>query len=46
MFRSPSGKMAVSFTIISKVAVTTRVSKNKKGEDPFIKGIFKPEQGV
>ena len=46
MFRSSSEKMAVSFTIISSVAVTTRVSINKKGADLFIKAIFKPEQSV
>ena len=42
MFHSSSEKMAVSFTIISDAAVTTRVSINKKGAD-FIKGIFKLE---
>ena len=36
----------VSFTIISDVTVTTRVSINKKGADLFIKVIFKPEQSV
>ena len=46
MFRSSSKKMAVSFTIISDVAVATRVSINKKGADLFIKAIFIPEQGV
>ena len=43
--------MAVSLTVISKVAVTTPVSINKKGADLFIKGtlmqgIIKPEQSV
>ena len=46
MFRSSSEKMAVSPTIISNVAVTTRASINKKGVDLFIKGIFKPEQSI
>ena len=46
MFRSSSKKMAVSFTIISDVAVATRVSVNKKGADLFIKAIFIPEQSV
>ena len=46
MFHSSSEKMAVSFTLISNVAVTTRVSIKKKGVDLFIKGIFKPEQSV
>ena len=41
MFCNSSEKMAVSFTIISNVAVTTRVSINKKGADLFTKGIFK-----
>ena len=38
--------MTVNFTIISYVAVTARVSINKKGADLFIKGIFKLEQSV
>ena len=38
--------MAVSFTIINNIAVTTRVSINKEGGDLFIKRIFKPEQSV
>ena len=46
MFRSSNEKMAVSFTIISNVAVTTGVSIDKKGADHFIKAIFKPEQSV
>ena len=46
MFHGSSEKMAVSFTIISDVTVTIRVSLNKKGSDLFIKGIFKPEQSV
>ena len=46
VLRSSSEKMAVSFTVISNVAVTRRVSINKKGEDLLIKGIFKPEQNV
>ena len=46
MFRSSNEKMAVSFTIISYVAVTARVSINKKGADLFTKGIFKLEQSV
>ena len=46
MFRSSSEKMAVSFTVISNVVVTTSVSINKKGADLFIKGIFKPKQSV
>ena len=46
MFRSSSEEMAVSFTIISNIAVTTRVSINKKGVDLFIKGIFEPQQNV
>ena len=33
--------MQVSFTIISNVAVTTRVSINKKGTDLFVKAFFK-----
>ena len=33
--------MQVSFTIISNVAVTTRVSINKKGMDLFVKAFFK-----
>ena len=44
--RSSSGKMAVSFTVLSNVAFTTSVSINKTGADLFIKGIFKVEQGV
>ena len=43
MFHSSSEKMAVSFIIISNVAVAARVSINKKGADLFVKGIFKPE---
>ena len=39
-----SEKMAVSFTIISDVAVTACVSINKKGADLFIKGILKTEK--
>ena len=46
MFHSSSERMAVSFTVISIVAVTTRVSVNKKGADLFIKGIVKPKQSV
>ena len=38
-------KIAKGFTIISNVAVTTRVSINKKGADLFIKGIFKVAPG-
>ena len=46
MFRSSSVKMAISFTVISDVAVTTCKSINKKEGALFIKGIFKPEQSV
>ena len=46
MFHSSREKMTVSFTVISNVAVTARVSINKKGEDLFIKDIFKPKQSV
>ena len=46
MIRSPTEKMALSFTVISNVAVTACVSINKKGADRFIKGIFKPKQSV
>ena len=46
MLCSSIEKMVVSFTTISNVTVTTHVSINKKGEDLFIKGIFKPEQSV
>ena len=38
--------MVVSFTVISNIAVTTRVSISKKGADLFIKGIFKLKQSV
>ena len=46
VLRSSGEKMAESFTVISNVAVTRRLSINKKGEDLLIKGIFKPEQNV
>ena len=46
MFRSSSEEIAVIFTIISNIAVTTRVSINEKGADIFIKGIFEPQQNV
>ena len=46
MFCSSSEKMALSFTIISNVAVTTHISINKKGADLFTKGIFKLEQSI
>ena len=46
MFFSSSEKMAVRFTVISNVAVTTGVSINKKGVDLVIKGIFKPKKSV
>ena len=36
MFCSSSEEMVVSFTIISKVAVITQVSINKKGADPLL----------
>ena len=38
--------MAVSFTVISNVAVTRCVSINKKGVDPFVKGTFRAEKSV
>ena len=38
--------MAVSFTIISNVAVTAHVSINKKAADLFIKGILKTENSL
>ena len=43
---SSSGKIAVGFTIIGKVSVTTCASINKRGTDLFTKDIFKPEQSV
>ena len=43
---SSNKKMAVSFTLISNVAVTRCVSINKKGVDLFVKGTFKAEQSV
>ena len=46
MFCSSNEKMVVSFTVIIKVAVTTRVSINQKGADLFIKNIFKSEQSL
>ena len=46
MIRISSEKMVVTFTEISKVAVTTHVSSNKKVGNLFIKGIFKWKQGV
>ena len=46
MIHSCSEKVAVSFTVISIVAVTTRVSVNTKGADFFIEGIFRSEQSV
>ena len=46
MFCSSSEKIAVSFTIISNVAVTKRLSINKKAVYLFIKGIFKLEKGL
>ena len=46
MFSSSSKKMAVSFTLISNMAVTTHAPLAKKGADLFIKGIFFPEQSI
>ena len=46
MFCSSSEKMAISFTVISDVAVTTWKSISKKDGDLFIKRIFKLEQSV
>ena len=46
MFRSSSEKMEESFTVISNIAVATRVPINQKGTDLFINGIFEPEQSV
>ena len=46
MFCSSSEKIAVGFTIIGKVSVTTCASINKRGTDLFTKDIFKPEQSV
>ena len=40
MFSSSGEKMVVSFTIISKVAVTTLVSINKIGTDLFVKNVI------
>ena len=44
MFCSSSEKIAVRFTIISNIVVTTLVPINKKGVALFIKGIFEQEQ--
>ena len=46
MLYSSSDKIAVSFTIISNVAVTAHVSINKKAADLFIKGILKTENSL
>ena len=46
MFRSSSEEIAVSFIIISDIAVTARVYINQKGADLFIKGVFEPQQNV
>ena len=46
MFRRSSEEIAVSFIIISNIAVTARVSINQKEADLFIKGIFEPQQNV
>ena len=44
MFCSSSEKIAVGFTIIGKVSVTTCASINKRGTDLFTKDIFKPDK--
>ena len=44
MFCSSSKKVVVCFTIISNLAVTTRVSVNNVRADLFLKGIFITEQ--
>lgn len=46
MFRNSTEKMAVSFTVITNIAVITHAPINKKGVDLLIKDIFEPEQSV